>query len=59
MTDGFDCFPICIPCLGINEKVVKAGQTKVQVQARKESIAKVDAKKSEKTDKAAAKKSKK
>ena len=59
LTDGYDCFPICIPCLGINEKVVKAGRTKNLVQARKESIAKADAKKSEKTAKAAANKSKK
>ena len=59
LTDGYDCFPICIPSLGIHKKVVKAGRTKDQVQARKGSITKADAKKSEKTDKAAAKKSKK
>ena len=58
LTDVYDCFPIWIPCLNINKKVVNGSQTEDQVQARQESIAKTDAKKSEKIVKATAKKGK-
>ena len=37
LTDGYCCYPICIPCLDSGSKVVR-GRKKDEVQAKKESI---------------------